>query len=99
MSSFIGPGAYDVNYSAVEVRRGCGLPKSKRFAQPKPETIQVDVNPNYEAIKRRAPGVVLKKDIPRNDKLKARDEVQEFIQLESAMNERLSKPDAFKFLK
>jgi hypothetical protein len=57
------------------------------------------LNPNYDAIKRKAPGIVMKNTVPRNEKLQARDEQEEFIKLEAAMNERLRPVDAFKSVK
>jgi hypothetical protein len=33
MSSFIGPGAYDIKYNAVEPTKGFAIPKSKRFVE------------------------------------------------------------------
>jgi len=63
--SFIGPGAYDIKFSGVEPNKGLALSKSRRFEEPK-RSLTVDLNPNYDAIKRRTPGAVIKENVPRS---------------------------------
>ncbi|KAL4460483.1 hypothetical protein ABPG74_000234 [Tetrahymena malaccensis] len=98
LSQFIGPGAYTPNYSCVEPKKGVPIPKSKRFEQPKKASIDF-LNPNYDAIKRKAPGVSIKDKIPRNAKQEAKDNERRALELEAAMLQRMEKLEKDKYLR
>jgi len=76
----IGPGAYNVNYAGVEVRKSVGFPKSVRFKSSIYDEGTVPLNPKYEVIKKGVPSVKIAKELPKNEKLLKKKTQEEFYQ-------------------
>jgi len=76
----LGPGAYNVNYAGIEVRKSIGFPKSVRFKAAANDEGIIPLNPKYEAIKKGVPGVKIAKEVPKSEKLLKKKAQETFYQ-------------------
>lgn len=78
----VGPGSYDVNFTAVETQRKVPFSRSQRFPTQK-ETGPADIlYPNVDTVRKRAPSAKIVAASSANDKLKTKkrnEEIQEDI--------------------
>ena len=78
-TEIMGPGAYNVDYRGVEVRKSVGFTKSLRFrADNKDE--QSILNPKYQQIHKAVPGVKIAAETQKNEKLLKKKSEEKFYQ-------------------
>lgn len=75
---FVGPGAYAVNYRAIETTRNVGLSKASRF-EPLKKDDALGLNVCYDQIEKNAKGAVMRPPTLINSKLirKKKDEIEQ----------------------
>ena len=59
MSRVVGPGSYNVNYEPLDAKRSVAFTKASRFQQGREEQQQLELNPNYDAVRRKPPMAVM----------------------------------------
>ncbi|CAG9331393.1 unnamed protein product [Blepharisma stoltei] len=92
--SFVGPGAYQVNYSYIERNHlGSSFGKSPKKPKEVINETELPIDPNYNAVKKSIPGFKIAQDTERNEKLKLKDELEDLREEKAAILWKLANPD------